>query len=264
MQPGQLEKLKQLIAASPLLEQVERAHWLELLPLMNDKQITDLEGILQPQKNGTVVSSLSHLANVPSHINSLAPAAERQGQPAPVPPRIFAKLPIDITEKELPPGPSVHEDHMLATVAPHVVAPKVIPPKVIPPKIVPPYLTPPLPQAKKPVEYPAPGTAPNSFLTPADILKVTAGTLHQLGIQRLTQALQDLVRKTNYFAVLFALEKSPLFLDYIRTGQTMLEENSALDKQNIPAKQGRNPPDGLLAREDFEAVADLLRNIQIN
>ncbi len=46
MNIAQLEKLKALIASSPILNVTERAEWLALLELMNDKQLGELEKIL--------------------------------------------------------------------------------------------------------------------------------------------------------------------------------------------------------------------------
>lgn len=50
MNSQQAEKIKSLIASSPILSPQERAEWLQLLELMDDKQLAELEKILGNRK----------------------------------------------------------------------------------------------------------------------------------------------------------------------------------------------------------------------
>jgi hypothetical protein len=69
-----LIKLEQLIKSSPILDASEREEWLALLDLMNDKQLLELEKILQTTKNPEIQKpknlgpNLGHLMNIPSGI----------------------------------------------------------------------------------------------------------------------------------------------------------------------------------------------------
>lgn len=86
MQAGQYEKLKKLIEASHVLDPAEKSQWLEMLPLMNDKQLFELEGVLNaPAQSSAPVKSqaiqptqtpapannsrLSHISNLPTSLN---------------------------------------------------------------------------------------------------------------------------------------------------------------------------------------------------
>ena len=146
-----IEKLKILIQTSAILNDAERAEWLTLLGLMNDKQLLELERILtasQPDAVHTVpavkpavpaqsdkpaspghLPQLSHIMNLPltpdgkpaaqnfKHNDLLAKPAEKKpsmlvSKPAPKQPGAFlSKLRHIVDEKELPAGKS--EKNML-------------------------------------------------------------------------------------------------------------------------------------------------------
>ncbi len=297
MQLAQLEQLRRLISASPLLQDAERAHWLELLPLMNDKQLAELAAILQPQVNktasparassiqqvglGVARPSLAHLANLPTIVRDMGPVREPVARPpeprtTAEPPR---KLPIDIidiTEKELPSARVVDSQHLLSGQKPS--APNRPPPAPVPQRQQPPVPRPAPPPIVRPSSaaksdavsrVPAPAIKldrevlkePLEIKNMADLTRMDIETFHAAGPAALTAKLQDLVKRLGYFDIIFALEQSPLYADYVTTGQHLLEENATFDGRTaVGTRHGAT----LLSRPDFEAMADLLRQIQVN
>lgn len=135
MQTDQIQKLTRLIKESPVLQNDERAVWLAMLPVMNDKQAADLFSILQarpksfehPAAQDTSpfkAPPLRHITNLPTGM----PLEEMQAPPAPilekpkplVPPPSPAKIAVKklstaeiirqrIEEKELPAGQELLE-----------------------------------------------------------------------------------------------------------------------------------------------------------
>ncbi|PIR96513.1 MAG: hypothetical protein COT92_00715 [Candidatus Doudnabacteria bacterium CG10_big_fil_rev_8_21_14_0_10_42_18] len=145
MLPEQLNKIKNIVTASRLLDQSEREEWLALLGLMNDKQLFELQKILssalapakqslpaqkskwdRPENNSGHVFNpgpLTHIVNLPS---VKAQAQELAQRPKIAPQTIvkpsgvakasfFTKLKTILKEKELPSG---HEKNELELSAP--------------------------------------------------------------------------------------------------------------------------------------------------
>lgn len=71
-----------------------------------------------------------------------------------------------------------------------------------------------------------------------------------LGDNQLDKKLKDMVKHFGYHQVVGHLEKSPLYKNYLHTGQEILQKGQSKGS------------DGLLEQEYFEKTADLLRNIQ--
>lgn len=400
MQPGQLEQLKRLIGDSPLLQDGERAHWLELLPLMNDKQLLELEAILRPasqpqpqtrpqpmplarpapspsQQAPPLMAprfqpfavappvarpsaqmplrpSLSHLTNLPTIVTDMGPRQQSEVSPHVAPPQaapqqiaparvsstprvpesrspieLRSKMPVDITEKELPSGHMADSEHLLtgrnqilntrhqneakeqetrpsplASLSAPPPVPRPVPsrppsaptlrpvaaniagPNVIHLSGKPAALASPASQAsiqhstkrlnveadkknkarpaKEPTNQalpPEPFKEPLDINSLADLTRMGIETFHAVGPLALTAKLQTLVKQVGYFDIIFALEQSPLYADYVATGQNLLEENATFDGHTaVRTRHGAT----LLSRPDFEAMADLLRQIQIN
>ncbi len=63
MQPAHHDRILGLISSSKILSAQERQEWLDMLPLMNDKQTKELEEILAIKKHP---ANLSHIANLPT------------------------------------------------------------------------------------------------------------------------------------------------------------------------------------------------------
>ncbi len=148
MQEDKIIQLQQLIRASSVLVEAEKSDWIHSLPVMNDKQLADLEMILKahppapkamagglahstaapvaplksklplPPKLSSLpkAPSLSHIANLPAFIAEQPISASQAAQSIrssvkPTPPVAVPweqKLEHMIQEKELPPAPS-HE-----------------------------------------------------------------------------------------------------------------------------------------------------------
>lgn len=136
MQQRQIDNLKVLISESPLLSSIERSEWLQLMAVMNDKQLLELEHILTSYKKPLAVEplrpmqrstpiSLSHIVNLPksgqgqapafSPVSAAVPATVTKSAasvlkvptPAPKKTNIFAaKMKRMLNEKELPEGPT--------------------------------------------------------------------------------------------------------------------------------------------------------------
>ena len=98
VQPKDIDKLRSLISSSAILSPSEKAEWLALLELMNDKQLGELEKILataqkpapaalpvQPQDSKSTpavkrMPQLSHIVNIPQHVGRI-PTAPAKGTP---------------------------------------------------------------------------------------------------------------------------------------------------------------------------------------
>lgn len=135
MQQRQIDNLKVLINASPILSEVERDEWRQLMEVMNDKQLLELEHILTAYKKPNISVevaphsapiSLSHIVNLPKS----APSTPRE-LPKPQPAVLvqkkssgFAeKLKNMLREKDLPAAqsPVRLEDHSEVAPAPQIV-----------------------------------------------------------------------------------------------------------------------------------------------
>jgi hypothetical protein len=299
MQPQQLERLKRMINASSMLTGKEKEEWLDLLIVMNDKQVSELEAILNtpssqpaasapnpatalparpippappapaptsapvPPKNDMptprppVAPPLTHISNLPSGIAQM-PSAPRPNRPASSlnypPPRPQAvrtdslkqwenKLKRSLEEKELPKPP---EEKSLSA-APQA-APKPVPP-----------VSRPMPPPRQPaIERPVPAESalPVQITEPKDVSQLTVGNMKSMS-GSLAETLKQMVARSNYFEVLFYLEKSPLYQAYLETGREALSDSSSAFPSG---KEGKN----FLTKGEFEAFSDLLKSIQIS
>lgn len=110
MSVQQIEKLKKLIAESSILNSYEKQEWLQLLELMNDKQLLELERILAPAESPKPAPQ---------------PRASPQIKASPVP--VIISAPQKQPEK---PGPKMPLGHIInlpkveKTAAPEKPAPK--------------------------------------------------------------------------------------------------------------------------------------------
>lgn len=266
MQPDHIEKLKSLIERSQLLTDAERGDWLSLLMVMNDKQMAELETILLTHV--AAPGPTSHSANIPlGHINNVPEEVVTEKQ---IPHALFheggvnrntsnddwlAHLSATLKEKELPaPQPK-------APLAAHTSKP--MSSLVLKPKVERPVPTMPPVAPKTKVEEPrvpaiAPRAAPTTAELPtvdsiADLSGVEAvgiQTLRASGNRPLGDKLKQCVLQYGYFETLFALEKSPLFVQYLEAGKEMLMNDT------------KGP--STMTKTEFEIVTDLLRGLQIN
>jgi hypothetical protein len=255
---SQLDTFRILVEQSSLLTESERLQWLELLPLMNDKQLLELRGILrspdptQPAKP-MELPSLRHIVNMPQGVlHESDSVAVRQ----PVPAQPSAAKPAGssisfgqwqdhvkqtLTEKELPAAKVLPT----ATVSRPTVAAQPIPRTTIAAKpaanLTALATTKPQPQKPRPVAGQA--VVPKTL---EQLQTMSLESLEKFEFQELVTQMQQLVQQHGYFEVLLRLEQSPLFAAYVAAGSEALKTNTQLKG------------------EDFKLVSDLLRAIQIN
>jgi len=74
MLQNQKDNIKALVQSSPLLNDTEREEWLSLMEVMDDKQILELQKILDPNSSNEGVAAnnsfLSHIVNMPQPTNA--------------------------------------------------------------------------------------------------------------------------------------------------------------------------------------------------
>ncbi len=253
MQSGQAEHLRQLIETSSILTPVEKADWLDMLILMNDKQAAELEQILKAQRTAAPQSSLAspspavppltHISNLPTGLNTVP----RPSAPAPLSWNKQFKATMEEKELRAPPNARPSSINKPAPASPAIVRP------VAPP--------PPLPSTR-PTAYPAPTkrrSIPSQvhLETLADTGKLSVAAVRNMDSADLLIRLQQLSKMEGYFNLLSYLEDSSLYRSYLNTGQKILSGQLSFDAMD------RNDT-SLLTKEEFEAFTDILRKIQIN
>ncbi len=250
MQPQQAERLKRMISTSTILSQQEKQEWMDLLIVMNDKQVSELETILTAPEEQK--SNLSHISNLPSSVaqtvlkSSPVPVAKYPlSKPRIVKPTAFkdweAKLRRTLQEKELSSGPDEK------TLPAHVLG------NAIPTKR---EITQPRSQEATPLHKSAlVHTEPTvKIVEPKDVQNLNVATMKAMGSQ-LNEVLKKAVLASNYFEVLFYLEKSPLYQAYLATGREALKDPANTFPATLDGKQ-------LLTKAEFEAFSDLLKSMQ--
>jgi hypothetical protein len=228
-----IEHLRIQIQGSSLLSDHEKADWLNLLELMNDKQLGELEEILtapapapaQASQPKQVTPPMSHIANMPSSIVSDHPIIR--------------------------PSPS-----LIKAPAPAAVAPKPAPSLSRP-------STPAIPRVLNPQPAPRPAMSiPASSATGASVepmnplelpsleavQEMSVATIRQHEHSSIINAIQTISQAYGYFATLQNFEASSLYSAYIAAGKNRLS--------------GR--PDSTLSQAEFELVTDILQGIRLN
>ncbi len=250
MDINKIEKIKALIGSSPILQEAEREDWLQLITLMNDKQVSELEEILLSLPEQSFVASplppkpymppLRHISNLPSSIN-LPQAIPTIQAPRPQ----SAPAPVNTTNQFS--GIRKTENQFTSLAAKPVEAP--------PPR-------PPVPQAPGSLPSAAPDSnAALNLNNLADLAKLEAKHLRSYGVASLITKLKNMVISQGYFDVLFAFEQSLLYKLYLETGKNML---GGQDVEQRPGTEQKILAKNLLSKEEFESVTDLLRKIQVN
>lgn len=250
-----MQQLTRLVQSSSILNAQEKAEWLSLMGLMNDKQLSELEEILKSSNPADVIgpkSSVTEPSNVPS-LSHLSNLPNRMVDP---------RLNVKPAKSNLPNGPE--KDFAAGS--------KLSPMSSTPPPAKPVAPAPaPTPKPKAPLNF---DTETASLSTPSrptvaspilsaeaaaaglklmamtDVAKLTAEALHHQNRANFFAAISALAEKEGYFSVLSHLEQSPLYQDYLNYGKLML---SGANGDNLP-----------LSQEEFEFVADLLQALKIN
>ena len=94
-----------------------------------------------------------------------------------------------------------------------------------------------------------------TFASPADLTEISEQSL-QGGWDLLAKKISVLIAQYGYHEVQQNLEKSPLYISYLKTGMAALKDQVSFERLNDP------PQPGFLDRNKFEQTADLLRAIQ--
>jgi hypothetical protein len=251
MQPGQSEHLRQLIENSSILSPGEKADWLDMLILMNDKQAAELEEILvnqrAPAPNNSVspkLPPLTHISNLPAGLSTLP---YRQPVAKPVAP---ANLPWN-KQLPVPATPAVPASQASSSKASGIAQTIPRSPARSAPLTRPTAYAPQTPVKRRSVPSRV------TLETLADTAKLSVAAVRNMNQTDLLIRLQQLSKMEGYFNLLSYLEDSPLYHSYINTGQKILTGQLSFE--------AIDPNDtSLLTREEFEAFADTLRNIQVN
>ena len=216
---------------------------------MNDKQLSELEEILQSSASTTPITplpspivqapapSLSHISNLPSRMVDprLSPKPVKSSLPA-GPDKDFAA-----TSKLSP---------MSARAIPNTASPSITMPVQAPQKPTSAQPTPARPTISSPILSAEAAAVGLKLMALSDVSKLTAEALHHQNRGNFFAAISALAQKEGYFQVLIHLEESPLYQDYLNYGKLML---SGVAGENLP-----------LSQEEFEFVADLLQALKIN
>jgi hypothetical protein len=315
-----LEKIKNLIAFSKLLQPDEKTTWLESLPVMNDKQLSDLVTILSAPSSSVVIAKLPetpqrpkpgpisavlkpvasapltanrlhHITNLPNNLGAPQQTLSSQvktfrhedkGQAT----GAFAKnLAQVMTEKELESGQEDSAHQLNSPARPSIATAPLASINARP------NLTAGLPLVKavlkpmssvhlqkvvtKQTDYSAllkhsslselpqkmevaktnfSSEVPLELKSLEDVEHLNRSTVMSLGKDDLLEAMRSLVKKFGYFSVLFLLEKSPLYEEYMKAGKQALMHSDPNTTANL----------GGMSKTDFEAVIDVLRATQVN
>ncbi len=259
-----LKQIQYLIQTSTVLTQQEKTEWLTLVELMNDKQISELEEILQKPKQETLSTagnfsaandsaskltnetknpSLSHISNLPNQISqrpqSMPPVRPQSpSRPVSQMPPMTPKPPVTSTPVisnpvNPKPQPRVFQDFKRPS--PQPVA-----------KVNPTPAVSAVPQQRQSINSVVEPVKLNSL---EDVAKVTASVLHQQNREVFYKTITSLALGQGYFAVLTSFEQSPLYKDYLNFGKAMLSGSN----QNLA-----------LSKEEFEFVTDILMSLKVN
>ena len=256
MDPNKMQRLTQLVQSSSILNAQEKAEWLSLMGLMNDKQLSELEEILKP-----VPSSVAPVSATP--LQQSAPISTPRPSPTPSPikealiPSLshISNLPNQMVDPRLSPKPTPQtsgpEQHFASTTkltpmasvasTQQAVSP-LPPPKAAPSRTV--------QTTRSSLVTTQQSASALQLVSLSDVSALTADVLRHQSRAAFFAAITALAEKQGYFQVLARVEESPLYQDYLNYGKLML---SGASQDNLP-----------LSQEEFEFVADLLQALKIN
>jgi hypothetical protein len=259
------QRIIQLVQTSNILNAQEKADWLSLLELMNDKQIGELEEILQPKP-------IEEVVNKPKPAQVLQTKLQTpESVPVPSKPKIEQPIPSKPQPKAIPQPfiekPTLNhisnlpnqilDQHTFIPAKPQPLPQQIRPVNKIPvaakpvPEKTPVRVTPVQhPVAAKPAVKQEEKPPALNFATLEDLAGVTRTVLKQEFRKNFYTSIINLTAQYGYFQVLAILEKSSLYKDYILYGRIKLSSES---KQELP-----------LSQEEFEFVTDLLLALKVN
>ncbi|HYF04588.1 MAG TPA: hypothetical protein VEA59_00285 [Patescibacteria group bacterium] len=232
-------KIKNLLETTKVLDAAEKQEWLTLLPLMNDKQLIDLESLLsvsaapqepvakrEPLKSvgpPKIVSTqrpmdLSYINADPRVVDGIKPLPH---EPLPVPPPAPKPTPAQpLPVEPTPPPPGAQS--ILSTQAP--------PPVPQPPQVPIPGDKPVDSRSESGMTKEEPGVAKvvpsgpfNAPKSAQDIMALGPDAVKAGAVGTLVGVLQHFITSWGYFNLLFLVHKSPLYAAYLTYGQNKLD-----------------------------------------
>lgn len=93
----------------------------------------------------------------------------------------------------------------------------------------------------------------------ADLASLSASIFEAENLAPIISGIKNLINKYGYHEVIFNIEKSPVYQNYINTGLELLTKQVDFENFKIDSNQNSN---SYLSRRQFENVTDLLRQIQ--
>lgn len=275
--PQRLDTIRENIKLSKLLSDHEKSDWLNLLELMNDKQLGELEEILAAE--APVKKPVSETSAPASSVGSPTPAASLE-KPVVVKEKIVEQPQAPVPH-DLPVAPEeiIKQAQKTAPVFEPVQAPSPVAPPMPVSEPVQQSKLPPLSHlanipsdiAKQnnltqsgkstvavkeaPVKYaesPKPeakAVAKPKFMlgTPEEIENISIETIRNFELQSVVDSIRTAIVEHGYFAILALVENSKLYNSYIESGKKLLQNEKAE-----------------LTQSEFEFVTDLLRNMRFN
>lgn len=233
------QRIVQLVQMSNILNVQEKADWLSLLELMNDKQLAELEEILQARPSAIPVMNKSKaIDSKPSieiqqptlkHISNLPTQISNQRMSVPVKPRPTPIAVVPIRKVPMQAGLNMQNSHLVKPITKEQTAT--------------------MESFKQPVRTDV-GPAPLNLTKLEDVAKISTSVLHQESRKNFYTAILGMAGEMGYFQTLSYLETSPLYRDYISYGKIKL---SGVGGQQLP-----------LTHEEFEFMTDLLLALKIN
>lgn len=271
LDPNKMQYLANLVQASSILTAAEKAEWLSLMSLMDDKQLGELEDILKPSSEQQKPETPSSLPAQNFTPNQQAQVTNQNTKPMSSPSLShISNLPSELVDPRLEKSVLNKSSDNLINSSPSLYAKQVLSPPAT-------TTLPKNPEASfgnqslsntvnpqqnhhslavnsspQPISTNASRKSTTSsltFATASDIGKLTSEVLHHQNRSNFYQAIMALAEKVGYFQVVSQLEESPLYADYLNYGRAKLA-----------GKQ-----DGLsLSQEEFEFVADVLSSLKVN
>jgi hypothetical protein len=230
-----IETLRQKIQASTLLSDHEKGDWLNLLDLMNDKQLGELEEILASGGSAATISSLaSEKSSLPASVSKLPQLSH------------IANIPTNIHLKE-----GVGATVKPVNTIPTVKLPPLKPISVKPVNPVKSFSQPSADHATSPASARKPAF---SIETLEDIKDLNPEVLRKFDLQSVVDIIRSAIQEHGYFHILQLLEASSLYGAYIQSGTERLKAQG----QPVPAIKTD------LTQAEFEFMTDLLSHMRFN
>jgi hypothetical protein len=247
-----IEEIRSRVQSSKLLSDHEKADWLNLIELMNDKQLADLEDILGSKPPEETETSSVHMA-APPLAKPLPTPPPPMPAPEPVAPPVHMAAPPKpaVAPAPAPPFQKPASEPALPPLAPlsHIAN--------VPSDVA---LTHSLPtHVNSPEQIPAPTPAPEAKHTlqkstqqftieqPDDLKGLNIATLRNYDWHSIAEQVKKAIGEVGYFQILQIIESSALYEAYIQSGKMRL--------QGDPSE---------VTQEEFEFMTDLLSSMRFN